>query len=264
MGRHHLYEDTSKPLILAHQGASFDAPSNTFRAFDLAVDAKADVLETDIHWTRDNEIVISHDDTVDSSSNGHGFILDMTLSELLQLDFGYHFSLDGGITFPYRGQGIKIPTLEELLLRYSGIRINIDIKPRFGARISDLIQKIDDCKALNRVGLASFHHNVLTKVRQMCPVISTSASPKEVACFIAEPYLKRSPSEYPFDSLQVPVREYGIKIVTPRFIAKARVNKIPIHVWTIDNVEEMRSLIRMGVSGVVTNRPREAVKALFQ
>jgi glycerophosphoryl diester phosphodiesterase len=263
VGRHHLYEDTSKPLILAHQGASFEAPSNTIPAFDRAVEVHADVLETDIHWTKDHEIVISHDDTVDRCSNGHGLIRNMTLRELHQLDYGYRFSVDGGRTFPFRGKGIKIPTLEEILLRYSGIRINIDIKPHSGERISNLIHQIDACRSLSRVGLASFHHDVLVKVRKMCPDISTSASPQEVAYFLAMSSMPFGHRKYAFDTLQVPVRQYGINVVTPRFIKKAKLLKIPVHVWTIDVIEEMKRFVNMGVSGIVTNRPREAVQALF-
>jgi glycerophosphoryl diester phosphodiesterase len=259
--KHHLYEDTSRPLVLAHQGASLEAPCNTIPAFDLAVQVHADVLETDIHWTKDHEIVISHDETVDRLSDGHGYIRNLSLRELRRLDFGYRFSADGGKTFPFRGKEVKIPTLEEILLRYPGIRINMDIKPGSDERISSMIRIIDTCRALKRVGLASFHHSALAKVREICPDISTSASPREVAYFLGLSWTPLRP-KLPFDTLQVPVRECGIRVITPRFIAKARKLKIPVHVWTIDNTDEIKRLVRMGVAGIVTNRPREAVKVL--
>lgn len=232
-------------------------------AFDLAVQAGADVLETDIHWTKDQVAVMCHDGTVDIVSNGHGPICNMTLNEIKKLDFGYRFSLDGGVSYPFRGKGIEIPTLAEVLLRYPMIRINIDVKPKYGIHIGGLIRELEYYGALARVGLASFHHQVLLQIRNRCPDISTSASPREVAQFILSTYMSIfNQGAWPFDTLQVPPSQYGIRVITARFMEGARKQRIPVHVWTIDNGDQMSHLVKQGVSGIVTNCPKLAVQVV--
>jgi glycerophosphoryl diester phosphodiesterase len=92
--------DDSGPVIIAHQGASGHAPSNTMEAFWLALEQGADILELDLFITKDGVMVVSHDETIDRMSNGTGYIKDMTLAEVRQFDFGYTFSPDGGQTSP--------------------------------------------------------------------------------------------------------------------------------------------------------------------
>ncbi|GMA58636.1 hypothetical protein GCM10025858_31390 [Alicyclobacillus sacchari] len=132
----------SRCKVIAHRGASRSALTNTLPAFRLALDMGSDVLETDVHWTQDGVLVVSHDDVVDAVSDGHGRIADMTYAELLRLDFGYRFSPDAGKTFPFRGQGVRIPTFRELLDGFPNCTINVDIKPR-DARVSELIKIVD-------------------------------------------------------------------------------------------------------------------------
>ncbi len=259
---HHLYDIVVPPIVLAHQGASDEAPSNTLPAFDLALYVGADTLETDIHWTRDNIPVVSHNPTVDSVSNGHGAIHTMKWRELTKFDFGYWFSTDDGLTYPFRGKGVKIPTLEEVLLRYPLTRINIDIKSKAQQNLPGLVRMFERLGVVNRVGIGSFHHQILVSVRKLCKALSTSASPREVADFLLSAGLFQTRCRsWSFDTLQVPIRQYGIRIISQRFMTGAKVAKIPVHVWTIDDTDEMKRLAQMGVSGIVTNKPRSAVYA---
>lgn len=107
-----------QPLVFAHQGGENLWPSNTMFAFDQAAALGVDVLDTDMHMTQDGILVLMHDETVDRTTNGAGAIRDLTLAQIRQLDAGYNFSTDGGQTFPYRGQGLTVPTLAELFQRY--------------------------------------------------------------------------------------------------------------------------------------------------
>src|SRR5918998_1323473 len=116
------------PVNLAHRGASALAPENTIEAFRLAVEAGAGGLELDVHVTRDGHIVVIHDATVDRTTNGTGAVSEMTLEELRRLDAGHNFSPDGGPTRPYRGRGVRVPTLREVLREFPGVAVNIDIK----------------------------------------------------------------------------------------------------------------------------------------
>src|ERR671916_458700 len=113
------------PVNLAHRGASALAPENTIEAFRLAVEAGAGGLELDVHVTRDGHIVVIHDATVDRTTNGTGAVSEMTLEELRRLDAGHNFSPDGGPTRPYRGRGVRVPTLGEVLREFPGVAVNI-------------------------------------------------------------------------------------------------------------------------------------------
>jgi glycerophosphoryl diester phosphodiesterase len=116
------------PVNLAHRGASALAPENTIDAFRLAVEAGAGGLELDVHMTRDRQIVVIHDATVDRTTNGSGAVSEMTLDELRGFDAGHNFSPDGGPTRPYRGRGVRVPTFGEVLEEFPGVPVNIEIK----------------------------------------------------------------------------------------------------------------------------------------
>ena len=116
------------PRVVAHRGDSHNFPENTMPAFLSAVNMGIDVVETDVHLTKDGEIVIWHDPTLERNTDGKGVIEEHTLSELRVYDAGYTFTKDSGRTYPFRGQGIHISTLEEVLEACPGQRFNIDLK----------------------------------------------------------------------------------------------------------------------------------------
>src|SRR5512141_1974821 len=122
------YRDIKPPLVIAHQGGDGIRPGDTMVAFDHAVSIGADVLEMDAHITKDGQIVLMHDEKVDRTTNGTGLIEDLTLDQLKQLDAAYKWSNDDGKTFPYRGQGIQVPTLDELFQKYPQMRYVIETK----------------------------------------------------------------------------------------------------------------------------------------
>jgi glycerophosphoryl diester phosphodiesterase len=250
---------------MAHQGSCTKAPSNTLPAFEIAVREGADVLETDMHWTKDGCIVLCHDETVDRTSNGEGPIKDFTLEELKQLDFGYRFTPDGGKTYPYRGRGIQIPTLREAVQAFPDIRFNIDIKPSRPVYLRRFIREICELGAESRILIASFHHHVLQRFRALNPSIATSASVRECGHFCVRLWAGLDKQRrMPFDAFQVPVDAFGIPVITKRFVECAhRVGK-KVHVWTVDDPKTMVELLKLGVDGIVTNRPDVAVQARKQ
>lgn len=255
------FQQRTRPLVLAHRGDSAGAPGNTLLAFSRAVEQGADVLELDIHHTKDGVIVVSHDDVVDSMSNGTGRIRDIRFADIQALDFGYQYTTDGGQTYPYRDQGIRMARLEEVLEAFPAMRFNIDIKPKRFGLFKQLFCELDRWDALNRVMLASFHRETLNTVRSMNRQVATSASPIEVSCFQWRKVHRR----VPFNALQVPFRFVGLPVVTPSLIAKAHNAGIEVHVWTVDDASTMTHLLNMGVDGIVTNYPGRAVhqRALY-
>src|SRR5215216_4137443 len=122
------YIGAPRTAVIAHQGGEGVWPGDTLFAFQKAVEIGADVLEMDAHITKDGEIVLMHDETVDDTTDGAGLIEDMTLVEIKQLDAAYDWSLDDGQTFPYRGQRVQVPTLRELFEKFPDMRYLIEIK----------------------------------------------------------------------------------------------------------------------------------------
>ena len=245
------------PAILAHRGASARAPENTLEAFRLAVEEGAGGLELDVHATRDGEIVVIHDATVDRTTDGSGAVAGMTLEELRRLDAGYRFSPDGGRTFPYRGRGTRIPTLAEVYAQFPDVRVNADIKETRAGTEEVVLRVIRRAAAEVRTLVASNDHAVVRRFRRASGGrIRTAASRREIAAFYLMSCSRLEALGRPaYDALQVPVEHKGITLVTPRFLGAAHSRDVRVDVWTINDAAEMRRLLDLGVDGVMTDRP---------
>lgn len=228
------------------------APENTLEAFLSAVeDWGADMLELDVRSSRDGEVVVFHDATVDRTTDGTGMLAGKTLGELRELDAGYRFlDPDGNATF--RGKGVRIPTFEELLEALPEIRLNVEAKDPVSA--VPLVEIIRRHGAEQRVLLAAEREQNRRRVRGYRG--PWGASRRDIALFLifgASPLGRlHSPR---CDALQVPERHKGIRILTPRFLREAHGRNIPVHVWTVDDPAAMRRLLAMGVDGIQTDRP---------
>ena len=245
------------PAILAHRGASARAPENTLEAFRLAVEEGTGGLELDVHATRDGEIVVIHDATVDRTTDGSGAVAGMTLEELRRLDAGYRFSPDGGRTFPYRGRGTRIPTLAEVYAQFPDVRVNADIKETRAGTEEEVLWVIRRAAAEVRTLVASNDHAVVRRFRRVSGGrIRTAASRREIAAFYLMSCSRLEALGRPaYDALQVPVEHKGITLVTPRFLGAAHSRDVRVDVWTINDAAEMRRLLDLGVDGVMTDRP---------
>ena len=245
------------PVNFAHRGASERAPESTLEAFRLAVEEGAGGLELDVRTTREGEVVVIHDATVDRTTDGSGAVAGMTLDELRRLDAGYRFSPDGGRTFPYRGRGMEIPTLAEVYEEFPDARVNADIKEARAREEEAVLRVVRDAAAEARTLVASSDHAVVRRFRRVSGGrIPTGASRREIAAFYL---LSRSHLEAlarpAYDALQVPVEHKGIKLVTPRFVGAAHSRGARVDVWTINDPGEMRRLLDLGVDVVMTDRP---------
>ena len=245
------------PTNFAHRGASLRAPENTLEAFRLAARSGAGGLELDVHMTSDGGIVVIHDDSVDRTTEGTGLVRRMTLQELQSLDAGYRFTPDGGIAYPHRGQGVRVPELGEVLRHFPGHKVNIDIKEEQPGVEVALLETIEGADAGNRVLVVSEMPAVVERIRELSGnAISTGASRQEIGDFYR---LSRLRLEFlvrpPYDALQVPVEYGGREVVTPRFLKAAHDRGVRVDVWTIDDPDEMRRLLDLGVDVIMTNRP---------
>jgi glycerophosphoryl diester phosphodiesterase len=253
---------TKLPIVFAHRGASGTMPENTIPAFEEAVRMGAAYLETDVQITKDGVLVLAHDPHLGRTAGDAREIKDLTFSELQKIDAGAAFSPDGGKTHPFRGKGFRVPTLEEFLKKFKDSRANIEVKDGTPATARLVLDMLKKYKAEDRVLLASEQPGAGPYMRREAPHIPTSASRKEVLSFLIKsavcPCLPRS---VPFDALQVPVSAQGITVVNKRFLAAAKRLGVQVHVWTINDTDEMLRLFALGVDGIFTDFPKVGLAA---
>ncbi|MFM8368762.1 MAG: glycerophosphodiester phosphodiesterase [Chloroflexota bacterium] len=249
-------ENLNFPLVIAHQGGDGVWPGETMLAYQNAVDLGVDVLEMDIHITKDGELILMHDETVDRTTDGTGEIESMTLTDLKKLDAAYDWSPDEGKTFPYRGQGIQVATLEEIFQAFPEMRMTIEIKKTNSSMAKPFCDLIREYNMQDKVLVASFHDERLQEFRAECPEVATSSAKNETTVFVllTKAFLGGFYSPI-FYSLQVPEESGGITVMTPAFVRAAHARNLAVAPWTINDEETMRKFIEWGVDGIITDRP---------
>jgi glycerophosphoryl diester phosphodiesterase len=252
-----------RPLVMAHRGGAGLWPENTMYGFERAVDLGGDVLETEIHSTADDILVLMHDSTVDRTTNGSGPIRAFTLEELKTLDAGYNWTSDGGQTFPFRGSGITVPTMEEVFTALPAVRMNIDIKQEKPSLVEPLCKTIRAFDMVDKVMVASFSSKVLKAFRRVCPEVATSAGTGEVALFFMMNMVFLGAAYRPAcQAFQIPEYSSGLRVLTNRFVNTAHGLNLDVHVWTINEVTDMKRLLASGVDGIVTDYPDRLISLL--
>ncbi len=252
----HPYLDSSRPLLFAHRGGAGLWPENTLVAFEGALALGYGYIETDVRQTRDGELVLFHDERVDRTTDGVGRVDAHSLAELSRLDAGYHFTLDGE-RFPQRGRGVRIPTLQEALDLDPELRLNLEIKPRSDAVAEQVYRFLEQRDLRSRVLVASADQATGDTFRRLSRGrYATSPGAGGVLRFwLAAKSGTHRFMRFGVDALQVPARQQGLEVVTPRFIDAAHAHGIQVHVWTVDDEYEMRRLLALGVDGLMTDRP---------
>jgi len=242
--------------VIAHRGGAGLRPEETLEAYDNAGRLGADILEIDARATADGAIVCLHDATVDRTTDGSGPVAALTLAELRRFDAGYRWTQDGGRTFPYRGKGLQVPTLEEVLKRHAPSRMVIEMKVRTPDFAQSLCSVARDVGMTHRVLVASFDYATLAAFRQACPEVATSMSQREAQIFWLLARLRLAAASSPAAvALQVPERFAGVEVLAPFLLEAARSRNLRVHAWTINEDEAMRRLITLGVDGIMTDRP---------
>ena len=262
------YLGVSRPLVIAHQGGYGVWPGNTMFAFERAVAIGADVLEMDAHITKDRQIVLMHDETVDDTTDRKGLIEDLTLAQLKELDAAYQWSNDDGKTFPHRGLGIQVPTLNEVFEKFPEMRYVIEIKLTQNPIDGPLCNLIRQFNMQDKVVIASFHDEAMQNFRAACPEVATSASRTEVRNFVLLGKVFLSGFVVPqYQTIQPPYdpsESLGITIMTERFIREAHSKNIKVEPWTVNDPELMMQYIEWGVDGIITSRPDLMVEVLAE
>ena len=236
-----------KPIrVYAHRGASHYAPENTLPAFALAARQGADGIELDVHLTKDDQLVVIHDETVDRTTNGTGWVKDYTLQELKTLCADNHMP---GFA------DVRIPTLEEVLdlIQPTGLSINIELKTSIlwydgiERKVLDLVKS----KGMeNRILYSSFNHYSIEAIRQLAPEAETAYLYSDIICNV-EQY----------------AAAHGVKGLHPGlwnvkmadFLTTYLNSGLAVRVWTVNDPEDLRWLMQAGAD-VITNDPKLAVQ----
>ena len=231
--------------IWAHRGASGYAPENTLEAFELAIEQKADGIELDVQMTKDGELVVIHDETLDRTGNGTGRVQDYTLQELKALNFNK--------THPEYAS-VKIPTLREVyeLVKPSGITVNVEMKtgvyfyPGICGKVLELAKEME---MEDRIWYSSFNHSTLVTLKKLDPTVRTGILYADGWLNVPE-YASRIQAEALHPAY------YNLQY--PGFLAEAKQKGLKLHVWTVNDNDMMEYLAKEGVDAIITNYPDRA------
>lgn len=290
-----MRKDNDMPILIAHGGGNREFPDNTLEAFYNAYSVDKNVMmETDVSITKDGVVILSHDTTLDRKTNVTGAIADWNYYDLVKqrVDFGYtnptdendclngervHFKTDDGVEkyptdvkYPegYTARDEKIflvTTLEELILAFPKNRINVEIKQsgELGLKaLKEVLRLLEKYDAFDRVVVASFHEEIydeFQRLQEQGKVPETfmcSPSYDSATEFFILQLLK---ADFLFDDkmcvFQLPMEEKGFNLATKSMTSAAHRHNMAVHYWTINDVEDMKKLIKIGADGIMTDYP---------
>ncbi|NOZ01981.1 MAG: glycerophosphodiester phosphodiesterase [Deltaproteobacteria bacterium] len=242
-------------LNIAHRGGGRLAPEETLVAYHNAVVLGADMLEMDLHATLDGVVVLNHDDTVDRTTNGTGRIQDMPFDEIRALDAGFAFSPDGGSTHPFRGKGVTIATFREVMQEFPDMFFSVEIKQEKPSIVDAVLSVLDETSMSDHVILVSFHDEIVQEIRERRPDIVTGAGAVEMAEFYLNSTTEAGGYTPPCPFFQLPN-------VDPVLMKAAHALGVKVQVWTINDEQEMRTLLKMNVDGIMTDDPGLLAKVI--
>jgi glycerophosphoryl diester phosphodiesterase len=257
-------------IAYAHQGGAWESPSSTLHAIDHALEVGATGVELDVHATADGELVVCHDATVDRTTAGQGTIASFTLAQLRAMDFSYWWIPGADVTpgrpdaeYPFRGRApgesaFAIASLREVLERYPGVVLNLDIKqtaPVVAPYEESLARLLDEFGRTDDVIVASFLDPATDAFRTFAPDVPTSAGTMATAAAWQAVQAGEDLPESPAVAFQVPERQGDLVIVDEAFVAAAHRAGKAVHVWTINDTESMERLLGLGVDGIISDVP---------
>ncbi len=224
-------------------------------SFRAAAEAGAEYFELDVHMTRDGEIVVSHDEALERMCGCDGTIRELEWSRVAAADAGHAFTLDEGARHPFRGRGIGVPRLAEVLAAFPQIRVLIEIKQKTPSLVRRLLEVIDAAGMRRRVLFASEMQEPIDELRALAPGVPTNFPYGEVAEFLQAMAARRTDYRPRADALQIPPDYEGWKLVTLESVAFAHRLGVEVHVWTVNDERAMNELLDLGVDGIITDFP---------
>jgi glycerophosphoryl diester phosphodiesterase len=259
---------SGRPQVFAHRGGAALRPENTIAAFDHGLSLGADGLELDVRFSRDGAVVVHHDATLERTTNGRGPVAALTAAELARLDAGHNFTLvhagsrdtdTTNATQPYRGAGIGVPTLRDVLQRYRDAVLIIELKLNEPELAEHTIDDVRAASAIERVSLGSFGTRVLRAARAYEPRILTGSSREETRLALYRSWCRWPVLNPGYDAYQVPELAGTTRVVSRRFVDDAHRAGVAVQVWTVNVAADIVRLLDWGVDGIISDRPDIAV-----
>jgi glycerophosphoryl diester phosphodiesterase len=250
----------ARPLVYAHRGGAALRPENTILAFDHGLALGADGLELDVRLSRDGEVVVHHDAALERTTGAQGAVADHTAAELASIDAGCRF-VDGSGGTPFRGQGCGVPRLREVLGRYPGIPLIVELKAADARLVTRTIDLVRTAGAVSSVALGSFSGAALRLARRYEPGISTGAGREETRWALYRSWVRWPHGRTAYREFQVPERAGRTTVVTEQFVKHAHRAGLAVKVWTVDTREDIERLLGWGVDAIISDRPDIAVLA---
>ena len=243
--------------MFAHRGGSALGPENTLAAFDLGMRAGADGLELDVHLSADGVPVVHHDATLDRTTSASGPVAARTAADLARVDAGYRFAGRGD--FPFRQQGVGIPSLVDVLRTYPDVPVIVEMKEDSHDMGEAVAREVRAAGAADRVCAAGFGARSAAAARAALPEMACSASRPEARIAVYRAMAGWPVRRARYGAYQVPERTRLLRVVSPRFVRYAHEADVKVQVWTVDDEADMRRLLSWGVDGLISNRPDLAV-----
>lgn len=245
------------PLVIGHRGASALMPENTLESFRLAFcEHAADMIEFDVHLSRDGIPVVIHDETLERTTNGQGFVANKTFAELKSLNAGYGFDPEKNFSFPTRNRQIQIPSLEEVFQEFPNKRLAIEIKtaaPGLVQKVLDLVEKFN---AVERCTVGSLEDSVFQELQRLDAPTRIFTSRKAAQRLVIEYFLRRKrPSKKPRLVASLPVENKYFDLKKKSWIEWLHEKEILVYYWTVNKPDLMRTLAERGADGIMSDDP---------
>lgn len=257
----HPYFAIPVPIAIGHRGCAGEVPENTLESFARGLAAGAAILESDVHLTRDGVPVLIHDDDVARVTEGAGPVRELALAELQRLDAGFRFSPDGGRSHPFRGRGLRIPTLAEAFAALPGARFNLELKQDVPGLVERTLDAVHAAGREERTLLTAADDALMARLRAALArhprAVAVGASTGDVLDFVRSAQDGVAPRPGPM-ALQIPAEFAGRPLATRELVACAHAQGVQVHVWTINEPAEIARLLDLGVDGIVSDFPARA------
>ena len=271
-GEHHLSDGsnpfrTGRTLVIPHGGGDGLFPEDTLLAFERTIAMGADVVDVDLRLSKDDVVVAFHDPTVDRITGTSGSVRAMTFDQLSRLDAGWSFAATGsdtsaGDSHPYRGRNVTIPTFESILDEFPTTLLSVDLKDESLDIVEPVCGLLRDHRRFNDVFVGSNSDEQILEFRRQCPDVRTSAIMGDVYA-ARDARASNDPNFVPAVTVdQPPFRSDGRQLVDAVSLAWAHQHGIAILTWVVNNVDDMKLLVDLGVDGIYTSYPDRLLRIL--
>jgi glycerophosphoryl diester phosphodiesterase len=246
----HPLLDPARFPVVGHRGNAGHAPENTIESFRQGLAAGAECLEMDVHLSADGQVVVIHDPTLDRTTDRNGAVAELSVDQIRAADAGARFSRDS-VSFPYRGQGIRVPTFDEVLRAFPNVPLLIEIKTsRASAALRQLIEQHG---AAERCIVESFDNTALEPFQGSR--IALGASTADVKRLLHRVITRRRVTSLPYSFMCIPRYLHGLRIPIGSLATITQPAGCLVHVWTVNDPAVARRLRRVGVHGIISDDP---------